>query len=93
MGRYHDEKNPVLLVAQRRDRMDLFPVKLTRDIDAGKLCEIDRQMEESMNFLQKKWKGCCSLSRKNLIRQPLLRQMTQRRREPINCALHRLLFT
>ena len=50
MGRYYDEKNPVLLVAQRRDRMDLFPVKLTRDIDAGKLCEIDRQMEESMQF-------------------------------------------
>ncbi|MDD6207568.1 MAG: condensation domain-containing protein [Clostridiales bacterium] len=50
MGRYHDEKTPLMLVAQNGERMNLFPVKIIRDQTAyGNLNELDSQIKESVN--------------------------------------------
>lgn len=49
MGRYHDEKAPLMAVAQSGERMDCFPVRIARDGDEkASLGAIDHQLKEAV---------------------------------------------
>lgn len=51
LGKYHDEKNPLMLVAESRDQMNLFPVKIVRDKPwAEELIDLENQLEELKNY-------------------------------------------
>lgn len=51
LGKHQDEDQPLLLVAQSGERMNLFPVKIARGKDALEMPdEIDRQLEQSLKF-------------------------------------------
>lgn len=51
MGKYHDEKNPLMLVAQNGNAMNLFPIKLKRDETAlENMRTVDRQLRDMMSY-------------------------------------------
>lgn len=51
LGKSHDEEQPVLLVTQNGERMNLFPIKVARGEGAHeRLKVIDRQLEQSLKF-------------------------------------------
>lgn len=52
MGRYHNEKNPLMAVAQSGSNMDVFPVKIAeKDLEnCENLQDIDRQLKEAPNY-------------------------------------------
>lgn len=51
MGRYHDEKAPLMLTVQKGERMNLFPVRILREhtVDEN-LQEIEKQLKESLQY-------------------------------------------
>lgn len=51
LGKYHDEKYPVVLVAQSGEKMDLFPVRFAREqTDEEKLRDIDDQLAKAPTY-------------------------------------------
>ena len=51
LGRYHNEMNPILAVAGRGERMNIFPVKISRDSGNPKrMHDIDKQLEQAATY-------------------------------------------
>lgn len=50
LGRYHDEKNPVMLVAYKGEKMNVLPVKIVREEKKHpNMLEVDKQLKRSSN--------------------------------------------
>ncbi|MDY3909248.1 MAG: cyclic nucleotide-binding domain-containing protein [Eubacterium sp.] len=51
MGKYHDEIEPLMAVAQHRGEMDMFPIRVQRNIpETESMTDIDRQLQAGDNY-------------------------------------------